>query len=60
VYVVRGSNAEAHVQKRYPHKTVRQMPSSLRPQNIASLLNGMPLSFQRHAAVNELRSSSYR
>jgi hypothetical protein len=50
VYVVPGSNAEAHVQKRYPHKTVRQMPSSLRPQNIASLLNGMPLSFQRHAA----------
>jgi hypothetical protein len=28
--------------KRYPHKTVRQV-CSLRPQNIASLLNGMPL-----------------
>ena len=50
VYVVRGSDAETHVQKRYPHKTVRQVRSSLRPRNIASLLFGMPLSFQRHAA----------
>jgi ferredoxin len=50
VYVVRGSDAEAHVQKRYPHKTVRHVHNSLRPRNIASLLFGMPLSFQRHAA----------
>jgi ferredoxin len=50
VYVVRGSDAEAHVQKRYPHKTVRHVYNSLRPRNIASLLFGMPLSFQRHAA----------
>jgi ferredoxin len=50
VYVVRGSDAEAHVQKRYPHKTVRHVRNSLRPRTIASLLFGMPLSFQRHAA----------
>jgi ferredoxin len=50
VYVVRGSDAEAHVQKRYPHKTVRHVRNSLRPRTIASLLVGMPLSFQRHAA----------
>src|SRR3982751_3392019 len=50
VYVVRGSDAEAHVQKRYPHKTVRHARNSLRPRSIASLLFGMPLSFQRHAA----------
>ena len=50
VYVVRGSDAEAHVQKRYPHKTVRHVHNSLRPRTIASLLFGMPLSFQRHAA----------
>lgn len=50
VYVVRGSDAEAHVQKRYPHKTVRQVHSSLRPRSIAALLQGMPLSFQRQAA----------
>ena len=30
VYVVRGSDAETHVQKRYPHKTVRQVRNSLR------------------------------
>jgi hypothetical protein len=50
VYVVRGSDAEAHVQKRYPHKTVRQVRGSLRPRRIASLLFWMPLSFQRHAS----------
>ncbi len=50
VYVVPGSDAEAHVQKRYPHKTVRHVRNSLRPRSIPSLLLGMPLSFQRHAA----------
>ena len=50
VYVVRGSDAEAHVQKRYPHKTVRHVHGLLRPRSIPSLLFGMSLSFQRHAA----------
>jgi ferredoxin/putative sterol carrier protein len=50
VYVVRGSDADVHVQKRFPHKTVRHVRNSLRPRSIASLLFGMPLSFQRHAA----------
>lgn len=51
IYVVRGSDAEAHVQKRFPHKTVRHVPATItRPRNIASLLFGMPLAFQRHAA----------
>jgi ferredoxin len=50
VYVVRGSDAAAHVQKRYPHKTVRHVRNSLRPRSIASLLFGMPLSFQPHGA----------
>jgi len=50
VYVVRGSDAEAHVRQRYPHKTVRHVRNSLRPRSIASLLLGMPLSFQRQAA----------
>lgn len=50
VYVVPGSDAEAHVRKRYPHKTVRHVRSSLRPRSIAALLQGMPHSFQRHAA----------
>jgi Fe-S-cluster-containing hydrogenase component 2 len=50
VYVIRGSDAEGHVQKRYPHKTVRHVRSSLRPRSIAAFLQGMPYSFQRHAA----------
>ncbi|MDD5139022.1 MAG: SCP2 sterol-binding domain-containing protein [Verrucomicrobiales bacterium] len=50
VYVIRGSDAEAHVQKRYPHKTVRHVRNSLRPRSIAALLQGMPLTFQRQAA----------
>ncbi len=51
IYVVRGSDAEAHVQKRFPHKTVRHVRgSTTRPRTITSLLFGMPLAFQRHAA----------
>ncbi|HXJ60828.1 MAG TPA: 4Fe-4S ferredoxin [Verrucomicrobiae bacterium] len=50
VYVIRGSDAEAHVQKRYPHKTVRHVRGSLRPGSIRALLAGMPHSFQRGAA----------
>lgn len=50
VYVVRGSDAERHVQKRYPHKTMRLVRGSQRPRNIATLLFGMPLTFQRQAA----------
>ena len=50
VYVVRGSDAEAHVQKRYPHKTIRPVHGLLRPRSIASLLFGMRVSFQRQAA----------
>src|SRR5213596_1734057 len=50
VYVVPGSDAEAHVRKRYPHKSVRPVRGLLRPRSIASLLFGMRVSFQRHAA----------
>jgi hypothetical protein len=52
VYVIPGSDAEAHVRQRYPHKTVRHVRSSLRPRTIAALLQGMPVTFQRQAAGN--------
>jgi ferredoxin/putative sterol carrier protein len=52
VYVLRGSDAETHVKKRYPHKDVRHVRNSLHPRSIASLLQGMPVTFQRHAAGN--------
>jgi len=50
MYVIPGSDAEAHVQRRYPHKTVRHVRNSLRPRSIPALLVGMKNSFQRQAA----------
>ncbi len=50
VYVVPGSDAEEHVRTRYPAKTVRRVGNGVRPQNIASLLVGMRLTFQRNKA----------
>lgn len=50
IYAIRGSDAEAHVQKRFPHKTVRHVGNTLRPRTIAALLAGMPRTFQRQAA----------
>ncbi|TAH39354.1 MAG: 4Fe-4S ferredoxin [Planctomycetota bacterium] len=46
VYVVAGSNAEAHVQRRFPHKSPRRVHNGLRPRSIRSFLFGLPLSFQ--------------
>jgi ferredoxin len=50
VYVVPGSDAEAHVLKRFPHKTVRRIGSGVRPTSVAQLLQAMPLAFQRGRA----------
>jgi hypothetical protein len=50
LYVVPGSDAEAHARKRYPHKTIRHVRGSLRPRNVKTFLQGMHASFQRHAA----------
>lgn len=50
VYVVRGSDAEAHVRRRFPHKRVRVVRSSLRPRSPKALFRAMPLTFQRGPA----------
>ena len=50
LYVIAGSDAEAHARKRYPHKSIRYVRSSLRPRNLRTFLQGLPLSFQRQAA----------
>jgi ferredoxin len=47
VYVVPNSDAEEHVQKRFPHKPVKQVRGSLVPRTIAGFLSGMPHTFQR-------------
>ncbi len=50
IYVVAGSDAEAHVKKRFPHKTVRVIRSSLRATTARGLFAALPLTFQRGPA----------
>jgi NAD-dependent dihydropyrimidine dehydrogenase PreA subunit len=47
VYVVAGSDAEAHVPKRFPHKGVKRVGNGIRPQSIEGFVQGLPLAFQR-------------
>ena len=47
IYVVPGSDAETYVARRFPHKTVKQVSSGIRPQSIQGFLFGLPLLFQR-------------
>ena len=46
VYVAKGTDAEDHVARRFPHKRVRRVRPSGRATNVANFLAGMPLSFQ--------------
>jgi ferredoxin len=50
VHVVAGSDAEAHVKKRFPHKRPRVVRSSLRPTDPRGLFRALPLTFQRGPA----------
>lgn len=50
VYVVAGSDAEAHVKKRFPHKKVKVVRSSLRPTSARTFFRAIPLTFQRGPA----------
>jgi Fe-S-cluster-containing hydrogenase component 2 len=47
VYVVPGSDAEAHVARRFPHKQIKRVGNGLRPRSIRGFLGGLPLIFQR-------------
>ena len=46
VYVVAGSDAEEHVARRFPLKTIKRVGSGLRPRTIQRFLSGLPLVFQ--------------
>jgi alkyl sulfatase BDS1-like metallo-beta-lactamase superfamily hydrolase len=46
IYVTRNSDAEDHVAKRFPHKRIKHVGNSLRPNTVAGFLRGMPLVFQ--------------
>lgn len=50
VYVVPGSDAEAHVKKRFPHKRPRSIQSSLRARTARGFFRALPLVFQRGPA----------
>lgn len=51
VYVVPGSDAEAYVKKRFPHKRPKRVRGSLIPRSIAGFLSGMRYTFQRQQAA---------
>ena len=46
IYVAKNSDAEDNVAKRFPHKTIKFVGNSLRPNSIKVFLNGMPNVFQ--------------
>ncbi|HEU4408826.1 MAG TPA: SCP2 sterol-binding domain-containing protein [Polyangiaceae bacterium] len=50
IYAVAGSDAAAHAKKRFPHKPVRVVRSSLRPTSARGLFRALPLTFQRGPA----------
>ncbi len=52
IYVVKNSDAEAHVTKRFPNKSVHHVANALRPTSIETFLRGLPLVFNRHLADN--------
>ena len=51
VYVVPGSDAEAHVVRRFPWKHVRRVGNGLRAHSIEAFLNALPLVFQREQSA---------
>ena len=46
IYVTRNSDAEDHVAKRFPHKMIKHVGNTLRPNTIEGFLKGMPNVFQ--------------
>ena len=47
VYVVKGSDAEAHVLKRFPHKPVKYVHGCARPTSAAKFFENLHIVFQR-------------
>ncbi len=47
VYVVKGSDAEAHVLRRFPHKTIKYVHGCTRPTSAAKFFANLHLLFQR-------------
>lgn len=47
IFVIPGSDAEFHVAKRYPHKTLRHVGNGLRPKTVQNFLDSLSVIFQR-------------
>lgn len=52
VYVVRHTDAEEYVKKRFPHKDIRLVNNTLIPNTIENFINGLRSVFQRKSASN--------
>lgn len=50
IYVVRDTDAEEYVKKRFPHKNVRYVNNSLVPNSIETFIGGLKSVFQRKRA----------
>lgn len=50
LYVLPGSDAEAHATRRFPHKRLRRVRSGLRPTSVRGFIRAIPLIFQRTRA----------
>jgi len=50
IYVVKNSDAEAHVTKQFPNKSIRHVTNAIRPSSVEKFLRGLPLVFNRHQA----------
>jgi ferredoxin len=50
IYVVKDSDAESHVAKRFPNKTVRNVANAIRPTSVEKFIQGAPLVFNRNKA----------
>jgi hypothetical protein len=51
IYVTKNSDAEDHVAKRFPHKKIKHVGNSVRPNTIEVFLRGMPNVFQPGKSV---------
>ena len=48
VYVIPGSDSEAHVAKRYPHKILKRVGNGLRPKSAQNFFDSLAVVFQRN------------
>lgn len=51
IYVIPGSDAEAHVRKRFPSKTTQRVGNGIRPQSVRGFLDSLPHFFQPGVAA---------